>query len=136
MENMALHREIRIFFGAGLALLAVVGTCTADPRDYRIELVEKTVKAGTGAIIRIRVINISSKKTVADADIQVKALDMSPEGMADMSAKTEPMESNNAELHEFKANLMMSGRWALSVEATIPGESTSLRDKVLLRVQR
>jgi hypothetical protein len=133
---MAFHLRFRVFFGAGLALVAVVGTCIAGPSDYRIELIDKSVKAGTGAIIRIRVINISSKKTVADADIQVKALDMSPDGMADMSAKTVPMESNNAELHEFKADLVMPGRWALSVEATIPGESTSLRDKVLLRVQR
>jgi len=136
LENTALQRGIRFFVGVGFAFVAVVGACSADPRDYRIELVEKTVKAGTGAIIRIRLVNISSKKSVADADILVNALDMSPDGMADMSAKTVPMQSNNSEVHEFKADLAMPGRWALSLEATIPGESTSLRDKLLLRAQR
>ena len=116
--------------------MVVAGTRAADPKDYRFELVDKTVKTGTGAVIRIRIVNISTKKSVADADLRVNALDMTPDGMADMSAKTVPMQSNNAEVHEFKADLTMPGRWALSLEAKIPGESASLRDKHLLRVQR
>jgi len=136
LETAAFQRGIRVLFGAGLVLLAVVETCAADPKDYRIELVDKTLKARLGAIIGIRVVNISSKKSVTDAVVRVIALDMSPDGMAEMNAKTGPMPSNDAEIHNFSADLSMPGRWALSLEAIIPGESTPIQDKLLLKTRR
>ncbi len=136
MGNTAIQRGIHVLLGAGLVLVAVVEICAADPKDYRIELVDKIVKAEIGAIIRIRVVNISSKKSIPNADVQVNSLDMSPDGMAEMNAKALPMPSNDAEVHSFSADLSMPGRWALSLEAQIPGESGPLRDKLLLRTRR
>jgi hypothetical protein len=135
LGEAAFHRAAQVLIGAGLALMAVTGACTADPKDYRLELVDKTVKAGAGAVIRIRIINISTQKSVADADVQVIKLDMSPEGMGTMSAKAAPIAGSDAQVHTFAADLAMPGRWALSVEARVPGESAPLRDKLLLRAQ-
>jgi hypothetical protein len=136
MGETAFYRTMRVIAFAGLALMVISGPCAADPKDYRFELMDKAVKVGAGAVIRIRVVNISTKKSVDDAEVRVNALDMSPEGMAEMSAKAMPVASNQAEVHAFTANLTMAGRWSLSVEATIPGESAPVRDKLLLRAQR
>jgi hypothetical protein len=136
LREKAFRRATCVLVEAILALAAVSADSVADPKDYRFELVDKTVKAGAGALIQIRVINISTKNSVADADVRVNGLDMSPDGMAEMIAKATPMPSNNAAIHAFAADLAMPGRWALSLEAKVPGEPEPLRDKLLLRAQR
>jgi hypothetical protein len=136
LGETAFHRTTRVITLAGLALMVISGACTADPKDYRFELMDKTVKVGTGAVIRIRVVNISTKKAVDDAEVRVNALDMSPDGMAEMNAKATPVVSNEAQVHAFTANLTMAGRWSLSVEAKIPGDSAPIRDRLLVRAWR
>jgi hypothetical protein len=116
--------------------MVISGVCTADPKDYRFELIDKTVKVGPDAVIRIRVVNIPTNKTIDHAEVRVNALDMSPDGMAEIGAKAAPLVTNQADVYAFTTNLTMAGRWALSVEAKIPNETVPLRAKLLLKAQR
>jgi hypothetical protein len=136
LDKIAFHHTRQAIIGAGLTLLVISGVCMGDPKDYRFELIDKTVKIGPDAMIRVRVVNIPTNKSVDDAEVRVNALDMSPDGMAEMNAKVVPLVDNQAGVHAFTANLTMAGRWALSVEAKIPSESAPLRGKLLLKAQR
>src|SRR5207248_2695016 len=120
---------------AGLIAIAMTGSGTAaraDIKDYEFQLVDKTVKRGD-AIISVRLVHKPDGKPVPDAVIFATRLDMSPDGMQEMTTKLTPMPGSEPGTYRFKANLSMAGGWQLSVGAKVQGETGAVENKLVLK---
>lgn len=104
----------------------------ADVKDYEFQLVQNEAKKGE-AIIAVRLLNKKSGKTVPDAVISAKRIDMAPDGMAEMATRIDQMPSTEPGVYRFKANLSMEGRWQLSLGAKVQGETGTVQSKLVLK---
>jgi len=110
------------------------GPAYADIKDYEFQLVDKEARKANGAVVAVRLIDRRSGKAVPDAVIFARRIDMSPDGMATMTAPLEPLPSTGPGIYRFKTNLTMEGGWLLSLAAKIQGETGTLDSKLLLKV--
>ncbi len=121
--------------GAAVAVLwGVLSTSAlADIKDYEFQLVQTETKKGDGAIVLVRLVNKKSGKPVPDAVIFAKRIDMAPDAMQEMTAPLEQLPSSEPGVYRFKIDLMMQGRWQLSLGAKVQGEDGTLEAKLVLR---
>jgi YtkA-like len=111
-----------ILFGAAAAY--------AEIRDYEFRLVKAEAKKGN-AEVAVRLVNKKSGKTVPDAVIFAKRIDMAPDGMETMTSPIVP--STEPGVYRFKTNLSMQGRWQLSLGAKVQGEDGSVESKLVVK---
>ena len=104
----------------------------ADVKDYEFQLVQNEAKKGE-AIIAVRLLNKKTGKTVPDAVISAKRIDMAPDEMAEMATRIDQMPSTEPGVYRFKANLSMEGRWQLSLGAKVQGETGTFQIKLVLK---
>lgn len=120
------------------ALLVSIGLTSpglaarADVRDYGFELVDRQIKQGYGATITVRLVHRPTGKVVSDAVVFMTRIDMSPGGMADMTARLEPVSDTLPGYFRFETDLVMEGAWALSLTAKVPGEVGYVQGKLVL----
>jgi hypothetical protein len=125
--------------GAAVAVLCGVlwgvlsTSALADIKDYEFQLVQTETKKGDGAIVLVRLVNKKSGKPVPDAVIFAKRIDMAPDAMQEMTAPLEQLPSSEPGVYRFKIDLMMQGRWQLSLGAKVQGEDGTLEAKLVLR---
>jgi hypothetical protein len=119
-----------------LVLAAGAPRAEAAPQDYRFEPVQAQVKAGNNAQVAVRLIHAPTGKPVENAVIYQTRLDMSPMGMADMTAKATPMKADEPGLYTFQAPLSMNGDWALQLSAKVPGETDTVRGVVKFKATK
>lgn len=100
--------------------------------DYAFETTTPQVAAANDAVIAVRLVNKVSGKPVANAVIFQTQLDMSPDGMADMTGAVTPLPAKEPDIYRFKAGLGMAGHWALKLAAKVPGEQETVRGQVLV----
>ena len=117
----------------GLLWAAIAAPVLADVKDYEFQLVQSEIKKGDGAIVAVRLINEKSGKTVPDAVIFAKRIDMAPDGMAMMAESIEQLPSTEPGIYRFKTNLTMAGRWQLSLGAKVQGEEGTVESKLVLK---
>jgi hypothetical protein len=119
--------------GATLAsILASIPMANAAPSDYEFQLVRPEAKSGE-AILDVRLVDKRSGKTVPDAVIFAKRIDMAPDGMEMMSAPIEEMPSTEPGVYRFKAQITMAGGWRLSLGAKVQGETETVENKLVLK---
>ena len=87
----------------------------ADVKNYEFRLVHSEIKKGEGAVIAVRLVDKRSGKTIPDAVIFAKRLDMAPDAMQEMTAPLEQLPASEAGVYRFKTDLTMEGRWRLSL---------------------
>jgi hypothetical protein len=117
----------------GAALLtAMATTAMADVKDYEFQLVDKGVKQGE-AVIAVKLVHKPSGRTIPDAVIFAKRIDMGPDGMEMMAASIEAVSSTEPGIYRFKTNLSMAGRWALSLGAKVQGETGTVENKLIVK---
>ena len=124
--------------GAAVAVLfglwVVVGAAArADVKDYEFQLVQSEIKKGDGAIVAVRLVNKKSGKPVTDAVIFAKRIDMAPDAMQEMTAPLEQLPSTEPGVYRFKTDLMMQGRWQLSLGAKVQGEEGTVAAQLVLK---
>ena len=117
-----------------LLSIALSAPLLAGVQDYEFQLVHGEVKEGDGAIIAVQLVNKGSGKTVPDAVISAKRIDMAPDGMADMAGRIEQLPSTEPGVYRFKASLSMQGSWQLSLAAKVQGEIGTVESKLVLKV--
>ena len=110
-----------------------ISPARADVKDYEFQLVQSEVKKGDGAVVAVRLVNKKTGKTVPDAVIFAKRIDMAPDAMKEMVAPLETLPSTEPGVYRFKTNLSMEGRWQLSLGAKVQGESGSVQSKLVLK---
>jgi len=124
---------------AALIAAAIGGASTAalaDIKDYRFELVDKTVQAGPDKVITVRLMNTKTGKPVPDAVIFAARLDMAPDGMQEMATKIVPAPGAEPGSYRFKATFGMAGRWQLSLGAKVQGETGTVENKLVITAQK
>jgi hypothetical protein len=125
--------------GAAVAVLCGLlwGVCPraalADVKDYEFQLVQSEMKKGDGAIIAVRLVDKKTGKPVPDAVIFAKRIDMAPDAMQEMTAPLEQLPSTEPGVYRFKTDLMMQGRWRLSLGAKVQGEEGTLETKLVFK---
>jgi hypothetical protein len=101
--------------------------------DYEFQLFQSETKKGDGSIVVVRLVNKKSGRVVPDAVIFAKRIDMAPEAMQDMTAPLEQLPTTEPGVYRFKTNLMMEGRWRLSLGAKVQGEEGTVASQLVLR---
>jgi YtkA-like len=131
--NLLSRRTAALAALIGFAWIAVATQVRADVKDYEFQLVQTEVRKGDSAIVAVRLINKKTGKTVPDAVISAKRIDMAPDGMAEMATRIEQLPSTEPGIYRFKANLSMEGRWQLSLAAKVQGETGTVESKLVLK---
>ena len=106
----------------------------ADVRDYEFLLVSKEVKKGD-AVIAVKLLHKPSGRAIPDAVIFAKRIDMAPDGMGEMQSKLDPMPGGEPGVYQFKTNLDMAGRWALTLGAKVQGETGTVQSKLIVNAK-
>jgi hypothetical protein len=125
--------------GAAVVVLCGLlwGVCAsaarADVKDYEFQLVQSEMKKGDGVIVVVRLVNKKSGKPVPDAVIFAKRIDMAPDAMQEMTAPLEQLPSTEPGVYRFKTDLMMQGRWRLSLGAKVQGEEGTVEGQLVVK---
>lgn len=122
---------LRAAFGAAL-LTAFAPSAFADIKDYEFQLVQTEVKQGA-ATIAVKLVHKPSGRAIPDAVIFAKRLDMGPDKMEGMTAPLEPLPPTEPGVYQFKTELSMAGRWALSLAAKVQGETGTVENKLVVK---
>ena len=120
---------------AGATLVSILISTTmanAAPSDYEFQLVQPDTKSGE-AILDVRLVDKRSGKTVPDAVIFAKRIDMALDGMEMMTAPIEELPSTQPGVYRFKAQITMAGGWRLSLGAKVQGETDTVENKLVLQ---
>lgn len=124
-----------------LALLIALATTVlpsatfAGAADYEFQPVQAAIKSGAGSQLAIRLVHKPTGKAVAGAVLFRTRLDMSPEKMEDMTAKHAAAPTNEPGVYAFTADVTMAGRWALKVQAKVPGEAETVTGTVVIQAK-
>lgn len=116
------------------ALIALAATSAAPAwagiKDYEFQLVQMEVKKADSTEVAVRLVDKRSGKTVPNATIFAKRLDMAPDGMETMTSTVTPEPSTEPGVYRFKVALPMAGGWRLSLGAKVQGESGTIESKL------
>lgn len=118
----------------GAFWMAPGGPVMADVSDYEFQLVQDEAKKGVGVQIAVRLVDKRTGETVPGAVISATRIDMAPDNMAAMEVPLEALPVNEPGVARFQANLMMAGRWQLTLKATVPGKAGTVEGKPVLTV--
>lgn len=117
----------------GLASTATpAAVSSAALNDYEFQLVKVEAKQGD-AIVAVRLVHKPSGRSVPDAVVFARRIDMAPEGMPTMTAPLDPVPAPEAGTYAFKTNLMMEGGWQLSLAAKVQGEIGTVQNRLVLK---
>lgn len=116
-----------------IALTAVATQAFAGPDDYEVQSVSGEIKVGKGRALAIKLVDKRTKKPVQGVVFLKTQIDMSPENMADVKGKVAPDKSTDPAVYRFKADLSLSGLWALKLQAKVPGEGATIPGVLILR---
>ena len=116
--------------GAALLMLGALAAL-ADIKDYEFQLVDKEVKQGD-AVIAVKLVHKPSGRSIPDAVIFAKRIDMAPDGMAMMDSPLEPVAATEPGVYRFTTKLTMAGRWELSLGAKVQGETGTVENKLIV----
>jgi YtkA-like len=125
------NRSALIATLTGLAIILAYGPAIAGANDYGFEPVVADVRNGERANLAVRLVHLPAGKPVAGAIVFRTRLDMSPDGMATMTAKHEAMPETKTGVYRFTANLTMAGGWALKLMAKVQGEAETVTGTVV-----
>src|SRR5262249_35822275 len=119
----------------GFAIIAGAHRADAGPKDYEFQPLSAEVKNGVGSDIAVRLLDKRTGKPIEGAVIFRTRLDMSPDTMDEMTAKHAAAPSNVPGVYRFKADFTMAGRWALKLQAKVPGETDTVAGTVVFKAK-
>jgi YtkA-like len=125
-----MYRNIVLAGAVFAASVNLTGAAFAGANDYTFEPVKAEVKKGNGVTLTVRLVHKPTGKPVSDAVIVTPRIDMSPEGMATMTAPITPAAGAEPGTYSFKTDLSMAGGWLLTVSAKVQGEQETVTGKV------
>jgi hypothetical protein len=116
---------------AAMSLMSAAAFAAAS--DYAFEPVTAEMKKGDDVIVAVRLVQKPTGKSVPDAVIIRRRIDMAPEGMAEMESPLAPAPSSEPGVYAFKTGLPMAGRYQLSLAAKVQGEPETVTGKVVIK---
>ena len=129
----------RILIQGAFALAALLGAITpataaqdaATKAAYHFTAQPTVLKAGVPTTFSVQIMS-PDMSPVTGAKVSATRVDMGPDGMAEMTTKVVAAGSTGS---AFTTTLPMPGRWAVSIEAKIPGEAAPVRGQVILEAK-
>lgn len=112
-------------------IFAIATPALAGSDDYAFQPVQAEVKKGNAVTVAVRLVQKATNKPIPDAVIIAKRIDMAPDGMAGMDSPLTPVHTSEPGVYAFKTDLMMAGRWRLSLAAKVQGEAETVKSEVL-----
>ena len=129
-----MNPKLTLAFAVLAATMGLTSVAFAGPNDYTFEPVKAEVKKGNGVTVAVRLVHKPTGKPVSDAVIFSPRIDMSPEGMETMTSPITPAAGAEPGSYAFKTDLVMAGRWLLSLSAKVQGEAETVTGKVTFKV--
>ena len=120
---------------AALTLGAAAPTALAAAADYAFEPVRVEVKNSKDSELAVRLVHKPTGRPVEGAVLFRTRLDMSPDSMAEMTAKHAALPAAEPGVYRFKADLTMAGGWAFKVMAKVPGEAETVQGTVVFQAK-
>ena len=105
----------------------------AEVDDYVFEPVQVEMKRGADVVVAVHLKHKVTGKSVPDAVIFARRMDMAPDGMPTMTADLEPLPPTEPGVYRFKTNLAMEGNWQLSLAAKLQGQTGTLQNRLVLK---
>lgn len=132
----------RILIQGAFALVALFGATTpaaagqdaATKAAYHFTAQPTAVKAGAPTTFTVQIMS-PDMSPVTGAKVSATRVDMGPDGMAEMTGKIAAADSADPSRYGFSTILSMPGRWAVSIEAKIPGQAAPIRGQVILEAK-
>ena len=115
--------------------LFAFGPALAASQDYKFEMVGEPVKSANATTIKVRLVHVADGKAVTGAKITETKFDMGPAGMAGMTAPAQ-ITSGEAGIYQVETKPSMAGKWALTLTATVPGESEPVKGMLAVGVAK
>ena len=128
-----MYRKFALGGAVLAAAVSLTSTAFAGANDYAFEPVKAEVKKGNGVTLTVRLVHKPTGKPVSDAVIISPRMDMSPEGMATMTAPVTSAKGTQPGTYDFKTDLSMAGGWLLTVSAKVQGEQETVTGKVTFK---
>lgn len=125
---------LRVAAVGGALLTAFATSASADIDDYAFHLVDNEIKHGA-ATIAVKLVHTPSGRSIPDAVVFARRIDMGPDDMEAMIAPLDPLPSSEPGLYLFRTNLTMAGKWALSLGAKVQGEEGTVESKLIIEAQ-
>jgi hypothetical protein len=138
-DRSVLRRWAAAFWDEVKAHLGVSSSAVAPPvssaelQDYEFQLVQPELKQADAAVVEVRLLHKPSGRSVPDAIVFARRIDMAPDGMPTMTAPLEPVPATEPGTYRFKTNLMMEGGWQLSLAAKVQGETGTVQNRLVLK---
>lgn len=123
-------KSILAVVGLGAVLAMGAGIARASTDDYRFEAVQKQVLASPSATVAVRLVRISTGKTVGDAVLFQPRMEMPMEGMPAMESEISAARPNGKGDYLFTADLSMPGAWVMKVSAKVQGETGTISGQI------
>lgn len=119
-------------FVTALALLGLWFAASAQAPSYRFEPVSSEISVGKAVRIAVRLVGGDGQPvSTASATLTSTRLDMGPDGMAMMAAPLKSIDTDEPGVFMFETDIVMAGRWALTVKATLHDAGEAVRGEVI-----
>src|SRR5215468_4011594 len=118
-----------------LAMVAGVVSGHAGAKDYEFQPVSVEVNNRAASEVAVRLVDKRTGKPVEGAVIFRTRFDMSPDTMDEMTAKHAAAPSSEPGVYRFKADFTMAGRWALKLQAKVPGETETVEGAIVFNAK-
>lgn len=113
----------------------LLAACGRDKPRYYFEAVTNEIAMQAEASLDVRLVDEVSGNAVEGAVIFESRFDMSPDGMATMTAPAEAQGSPQPGIYRFKVAPNMAGRWALALKAKLRGVEETISGTVVVRAR-
>ena len=123
--------SLRTMLWAACLATVLASDVYAAADDYAFEAVQPEIEKGDDVTVAVRLVERATKRPVSGAVIIATRIDMAPDDMAAMDAPLTPMPSDEPGVYTFKTNLIMAGRWRLSIAAKVQGEPETVKGEVV-----
>jgi Cu(I)/Ag(I) efflux system membrane fusion protein len=111
--------------------LASLPTEAGDKGRPTWQAVDAEVPVGKGVRVAVRLVDAGAKPIVTGISVTSTRLDMGPDGMAMMVAPLRPIAGTEPGVFAFDTDLIMAGRWALQIRATVAGQTEPVSGTVI-----
>lgn len=115
------------------SLLSLAG-CSKTAEPFEFLVTSSDVAMGASAV-DVRLKKSADGAFIDDAVISATRLDMTPEGMHDMTSDVTAQGAVAPGVYRFLGDFKMAGRWQLNLMAQVPGQIHPVRGSVILIVK-
>jgi len=114
------------------ALLGLWFAANAQEPSYRFEPVSSEISVGKAVRVAVRLTGPDGKPVpTTTAALTSTRLDMGPDGMAMMETPLKSIDTDEPGVFAFETDIVMAGRWALTIEVTVRNVSEPIKGEVI-----